>query len=160
MRIDEQEVLRFVKLSENAYTPTKATPDAAGFDLYSAYDYEIPAHGKVLAKTDIQIAVPSTCYGRVAPRSGLAHKNFIDVGAGVIDRDYRGNVGVILFNFGSEPFKGKSHKDPFILLAYPIIVSLLVNKGDRIAQLICERIAYPELVECTVNLRLTRVICI
>lgn len=107
MKIDQQEeVLRFVKLSENAYAPTKATPDAAGFDLYSAYDYEVPAHGKVLAKTDIQIAVPSTCYGRVAPRSGLAHKNFIDVGAGVIDRDYRGNVGVILFNFGNETFKG------------------------------------------------------
>jgi dUTP pyrophosphatase len=72
----------------------------------SAYDYEVPAQGKVLAKTDIQIAVPNDCYGRVAPRSGLAHKNFIDVGAGVIDRDYRGNVGVILFNFGTEVFKG------------------------------------------------------
>ena len=131
MKIEEQqEVLRFVKLTENAYTPTKGTQDAAGFDLYSAYDYEVPARGKALAMTDIQIAVPSTCYGRVAPRSGLAVKNFIDVGAGVIDRDYRGNVGVVLFNHGPEPFK--------------------VNKGDRIAQLICERIAYPELVECTV----------
>lgn len=106
MKITEQETLRFVKLTENAYTPSKATADAAGFDLYSAYDYEIAPHGKVLALTDIQIAVPSDCYGRVAPRSGLAHKNFIDVGAGVIDRDYRGNVGVILFNFGNETFKG------------------------------------------------------
>lgn len=107
MKIEDTDVLRFVKLSDNAFAPSKATPDAAGFDLYSAYDYEISPHGKVLALTDIQIAVPPTCYGRVAPRSGLAHKNFIDVGAGVIDRDYRGNVGVILFNFGSEPFKGK-----------------------------------------------------
>lgn len=107
MKIEEQqEVLRFVKLTENAYTPTKGTSDAAGFDLYSAYDYEVPARGKALAMTDIQIAVPSTCYGRVAPRSGLAVKNFIDVGAGVIDRDYRGNVGVVLFNHGPEPFKG------------------------------------------------------
>lgn len=85
--------------------------------------------GKVLALTDIQIAVPSGCYGRVAPRSGLAHKNFIDVGAGVIDRDYRGNVGVILFNFGKDVFR--------------------VKKGDRIAQLICEKISYPRLEECT-----------
>lgn len=107
MKFEEQEVLRFVKLTENGYAPTKATPDAAGFDLYSAYDYEVAPHGKVLAMTDIQIAVPATCYGRIAPRSGLAHKNFIDVGAGVIDRDYRGNVGVILFNFGSQPFIGK-----------------------------------------------------
>ena len=74
---------------------------------FSAYDYVIPSHGKVLAKTDIQIELPDGCYGRVAPRSGLAHKHFIDVGAGVIDQDYRGNVGVILFNFGSEDFKGE-----------------------------------------------------
>ena len=127
--IQNEDVLRFVKMSENAYAPTKGSPDAAGFDLYSAYDYEVPASGKVLALTDIQIAVPHDCYGRVAPRSGLAHKNFIDVGAGVIDRDYRGNVGVILFNFGKETFK--------------------VSKGDRIAQLICERISYPRIEECT-----------
>ena len=102
-----EDVLRFVKLTENGHAPTKGTEDAAGFDLYSAYDYEIAPSGKVLALTDIQIAVPQDCYGRVAPRSGLAHKNFIDVGAGVIDRDYRGNVGVILFNFGKQVFKGK-----------------------------------------------------
>ena len=76
------------------------------FLLFSAYDYIIPPKGKVLAKTDLQIQLPNGCYGRVAPRSGLAHKHFIDVGAGVIDQDYRGNVGVILFNFGDQEFKG------------------------------------------------------
>lgn len=117
---EEREVLRFVKLSENAHSPTKATPDAAGFDLYSAYDYEIQPSGKVLALTDIQIAVPSNCYGRVAPRSGLAHKNFIDVGAGVIDRDYRGNVGVILFNFSKDTFKGR------LLFSTPTLSGILI----------------------------------
>ena len=48
--------------------------------LSSAYDVIVPATGKALVKTDLQIAVPSGCYGRVAPRSGLAVKNFIDVG--------------------------------------------------------------------------------
>jgi dUTP pyrophosphatase len=105
MALVVKDVLRFVKLTENGYTPTKGTKDAAGFDLYSAYDYEIQPHGKILAQTDIQVAVPYDCYGRIAPRSGLACKHFIDVGAGVIDRDYRGNVGVILFNFGSCVFK-------------------------------------------------------
>jgi len=71
------------------------------------------------------VQIPEGCYGRIAPRSGLASKNFIDVGAGVIDCDYRGNVGVLLFNFSEEQF--------------------IVNKGDRIAQLICEKIEYPEL---------------
>ena len=64
--------------------------------------------GKNLCKTDIQIEVPKGTYGRVAPRSGLAHKHFIDVGAGVIDEDYRGNVGVILFNFGEHEFAVKN----------------------------------------------------
>ncbi|KAF7241520.1 Deoxyuridine 5'-triphosphate nucleotidohydrolase, mitochondrial [Varanus komodoensis] len=122
--------LRFAKLSENAFTPSRGSSRAAGYDLYSAYDCEIPASGKAIVKTDIQIALPAGCYGRVAPRSGLAAKHFIDVGAGVIDEDYRGNVGVVLFNFGKEPFK--------------------VKKGDRIAQLICERIYYPEIEEVQV----------
>ncbi|XP_039256821.1 deoxyuridine 5'-triphosphate nucleotidohydrolase-like [Styela clava] len=119
--------LQFAKLSKEATTPTRGSELAAGFDLYSAYDYKIPSRGKVLAKTDIQIALPEGCYGRVAPRSGLAHKHFIDVGAGVIDQDYRGNVGVILFNFSDEEFE--------------------VKKGARIAQLICERIFIPKLQE-------------
>ncbi|XP_063418897.1 deoxyuridine 5'-triphosphate nucleotidohydrolase-like [Mytilus trossulus] len=121
-------VLRFAKLTANALCPTRGSKLAAGYDLYSAYDYKIPSKGKVCAMTDIQIALPEGCYGRVAPRSGLAAKHFIDVGAGVIDQDYRGNVGVIMFNFGEQEF--------------------VVNKGDRIAQLICERIYIPELEEC------------
>ncbi|OCT86929.1 hypothetical protein XELAEV_18020619mg, partial [Xenopus laevis] len=120
-------VLNFAKLTENAYTPTRGSARAAGYDLYSAYDYVIPALEKLVVKTDIQIRVPTGCYGRVAPRSGLAAKYFIDVGAGVIDEDYRGNVGVVLFNFGKDAFE--------------------VKKGDRVAQLICERILYPELEE-------------
>nr|XP_021393169.1 deoxyuridine 5'-triphosphate nucleotidohydrolase, mitochondrial isoform X1 [Lonchura striata domestica] len=119
--------LRFTKLSENAFAPSRGSARAAGYDLYSAYDCVIPPMEKAVVKTDIQIALPSGCYGRVAPRSGLAAKHFIDVGAGVIDEDYRGNVGVVLFNFGKETFE--------------------VKKGDRIAQLICERIYYPELEE-------------
>ncbi|XP_075711340.1 deoxyuridine 5'-triphosphate nucleotidohydrolase, mitochondrial [Rhinoderma darwinii] len=123
-------VLRFAKLSENAYTPTRGSARAAGYDLYSAYDYMIGPQDKAIVKTDIQISVPSGCYGRVAPRSGLAAKHFIDVGAGVIDEDYRGNVGVVLFNFGKESFA--------------------VKKGDRVAQLICEQIVYPKLEELKV----------
>ncbi|KAK1144314.1 deoxyuridine 5'-triphosphate nucleotidohydrolase, mitochondrial isoform X1 [Acipenser oxyrinchus oxyrinchus] len=72
---------------------------------FSAYDYIIPAMDKAIVKTDIQIALPSGYYGRVAPRSGLAAKYFIDVGAGVVDEDYRGNVGVVLFNFNKDSFE-------------------------------------------------------
>ena len=76
-------------------------------------------------KTDIRIKLPTGTYGRIAPRSGLAIKFQIDIGAGVIDEDYRGNVGVILINHSDDDFP--------------------VKKGDRIAQLICEKIIYPEI---------------
>ncbi|CAB3233560.1 unnamed protein product [Arctia plantaginis] len=121
--------LKYTRLSEHAFPPMKGSEKAAGFDLKSAYDYVVPARGKELVKTDLQIELPSGCYGRVAPRSGLALKNFIDVGAGVIDEDYRGNVGVVVFNHSDTDF--------------------IVKKGDRIAQLICERIFYPVLKEVT-----------
>ena len=73
------------------------------------------------------MATPPGTYARIAPRSGLAHKKFIDVGAGVIDADYRGVVGVILFNFGEEDFA--------------------VAPGDRIAQMILEKISYAPMAE-------------
>ncbi|KAH0619968.1 hypothetical protein JD844_014449, partial [Phrynosoma platyrhinos] len=57
--------LRFAKLSENAVAPSRGSSRAAGYDLYSAYDYEIAASGKAVVKTDIQIALPAGCYGRV-----------------------------------------------------------------------------------------------
>ena len=114
-------------MSEKATTPTRGSIRSAGHDLYSAYDYLVTAKGKALVKTDIQIQLPQGCYGRIAPRSGLAHGHFIDVGAGVIDPDYRGNVCVLLFNFGEEDFE--------------------VKTGDRIAQIILERIYFPTLEE-------------
>lgn len=101
-------MLKFVRLTDKAYAPIKASKHAAGYDLRryvllklvfrnsvlhflfnSAYEYVIEAHGKELIKTDLQIEVPEGTYGRVAPRSGLAWNHFIDVGAGVIDADYR-----------------------------------------------------------------------
>ncbi|VVC33233.1 dUTPase, trimeric,Deoxyuridine triphosphate nucleotidohydrolase,dUTPase-like [Cinara cedri] len=126
-KTSEDNVLSFAKLTEHAFPPVKGSEQAAGLDLKSAYAYVVKAHGKELIKTDLQVRVPPGTYGRVAPRSGLAWKNFIDVGAGVIDADYRGNVGVILFNHSDEDFT--------------------VNPGDRVAQLICERIVSPRLME-------------
>ena len=75
---------------------------------------EVAARGKAVIPTDLKVAVPHGTYGRVAPRSGLAAKNFIDVGAGVVDEDYRGPLGVVLFNHAEVPFQ--------------------VKQGDRIAQ--------------------------
>ena len=119
--------LRVKKLSEHATVPVRGSDGAAGYDLSAAYDCVVKAKSKELVKTDLSIAIPKNTYARIAPRSGLAYKKFIDVLAGVVDYDYRGNVGVILANFGDEDFE--------------------VKKGDRIAQMILERITTPECVE-------------
>lgn len=108
-------------LSSTAKPPTRGSAFAAGYDLYASKPTSIPARGKVLVDTDISIAVPAGTYGRVAPRSGLASKHSIDVGAGVIDADYRGPLKVLLFNFGEKDFA--------------------VAEGERVAQLIIERVS-------------------
>ncbi|KAK0729227.1 dUTPase-like protein [Apiosordaria backusii] len=119
--------LQVKKLSSTARLPTRGSAFAAGYDLYASKDTTIPARGKALVDTDISIAVPANTYGRIAPRSGLAAKHFIDTGAGVIDADYRGPVKVLLFNHADADFE--------------------VKEGDRIAQLIVERIYTPDIVE-------------
>jgi dUTP pyrophosphatase len=119
--------LKFVRLSGTARTPFKGSAQAAGFDLYASEGTFIKAKNKAIVATDLIISVPEGTYGRIAPRSGLAAKNFIDVGAGVIDADYRGPLNILLFNHSDKPFK--------------------INIGDRIAQLICEKIVYPKLLE-------------
>lgn len=82
--------LFFKKLTDKAIIPTKGSKRAAGYDLHAACDAIVPKSGKALVKTGLAVAVPTGSYGRVAPRSGLTWKYFIDTGAGVIDEDYRG----------------------------------------------------------------------
>ena len=122
--------LKFSKITDNAYAPTRGSPLSAGYDLYAAYDAIIPVGHRTLIKTDLQISIPEYSYARIAPRSGLAYKHGIDVMAGVVDCDYRGNVGVLLVNLD---FMNK--KD------------FQVKKGDRIAQLVLERCELLELEE-------------
>lgn len=119
--------LKMVKLSKSATIPVRSSAGAAGYDLSSSENVVVPAHGKQLVMTDLAMAIPHGLYGRVAPRSGLAVKKFIDVGAGVVDSDYRGNLGVLLYNHGDEDF--------------------MVNVGDRIAQIIFEKIAFLKITE-------------
>ncbi|KAI3825572.1 hypothetical protein L1987_07063 [Smallanthus sonchifolius] len=120
-------VFKVKKLSDKAVLLSRGSSLAAGYDLSSATETKVPARGKALVPTDLSIAVPEGTYARIAPRSGLAWKHSIDVGAGVIDADYRGPVGVILFNYSDVDFE--------------------VKAGDRIAQLIIEKIMTPQVIE-------------
>lgn len=120
-------------LSEGAIVPSRQSDGAAGYDLYSNEDTVIIGTRQTsdniifrkLVKTGVKIKVPEGTYGRVAARSGLGVKNGIHIGAGVIDSDYRGEIGVLIFNLGCDDF--------------------VIKKGDRIAQLIIEKIETPEI---------------
>lgn len=107
------------RVSQWASVPRRASEGAAGYDLYSAETLVIAPGTRALVATGIAIKMPPGLYGRVAPRSGLAVKHGIQIGAGVIDIDYQGEIKVLVFNHGDEPFQ--------------------VSTGDRIAQLILER---------------------
>lgn len=96
--------LQVRKLHPGAVLPKKGSPLAAGYDLCANEDTVVPKGGKAKISTGLSWACPPNTYARVAPRSGLAWKNSISVGAGVIDEDYRGEVCVILFNHGTEDF--------------------------------------------------------
>jgi dUTP pyrophosphatase len=88
------------KLVAEAVLPVKATPGSAGYDLCSIENVVIPPNSKGKIRTGLSFMIPPNTYARIAPRSGLAWKNSINVGAGVVDEDYRGEVCVILFNHG------------------------------------------------------------
>jgi deoxyuridine 5'-triphosphate nucleotidohydrolase len=112
--------MKVKKLVPDAVVPKRQHPEDAGADVHSAVDLTVPARGRALVSTGIGLAVPPGFYCRVAPRSGLAVKHGIDVGAGVVDCGYVGEVKVLLFNHSDVPYS--------------------VARGDRIAQLIVQAI--------------------
>lgn len=105
--------------------PHYQTDHSAGVDLYAAVEGELviaPGMWK-LVPTGIAVAIPEGYEGQVRPRSGLALKHGIGMlnGPGTIDADYRGEIGIILFNFSDRPF--------------------LIRRGDRIAQMVFAKLA-------------------
>ena len=114
-------------MDPRAKVPTKGSPRAAGHDLYANEDKIIPKQGQEIVNTGLAITVPQGTYGRIAPRSGLAVKQWIAVNTGVIDGDYTGEVRVVLITLGTDDYQ--------------------VKKGERIAQLIIEKIVESECQE-------------
>lgn len=111
---------KIVLLSEEAKIPTRGSPYSAGYDLYSAQEALVPKNGSKLIDIGVAIGLNYGTYGRIAPRSGLATKYMLSVGAGVVDCDYTGPLKVLLFNHSSQDYH--------------------VRIGDRIAQLIITKI--------------------
>jgi len=111
--------------------PSRQTPQSAGLDLHAKIDATIKKGERVLVPTGIRIALPFGYEAQIRPRSGLALKHGISMvnAPGTIDADYRGEVGVILINFGNEDFH--------------------INCGDRIAQMIIAKVEMIEFEEVT-----------
>ena len=111
---------KIVLLNSDSRYPTKSHVTDAGYDLFSTEDVSLKPFQRKVVKTGIKLSIPAGFYGRIAPRSGLAVKNGIDVLAGVIDSGYNGEIGVVLIN-----------TDKFESVSLP--------KSSRIAQLIFEK---------------------
>ena len=118
------DTLRFKQLDPRAILPSRGSSFAAGLDIYSIEDLTIGPRERATVRTGLAVAVPHGFYGRVAPRSGLAVKQGLDVLAGVIDSDYRGELCCVLYNTS------------------PAYMSL--PAGSKICQLIIEKIITPK----------------
>jgi dUTP diphosphatase len=122
--------LAVVRLDRDLPMPSRAHDGDAGVDLYSAQDVELGPGERALVPTGIAVAIPYGMVGLVHPRSGLAARVGLSIvnSPGTIDAGYRGEIRVALVNL-----------DP----KSPIVV----HRGDRIAQLLVQRVELPELIE-------------
>jgi dUTP pyrophosphatase len=121
--------LAFKRIHPEAVLPSYAHESDAGMDVRSVEDIEIPAGGRALVHTGLIMILPPNYEAQVRPRSGLALKNGVTVlnTPGTIDAGYRGEVGVILANFGMETFK--------------------ISKGDKVAQIVIAPVTRADIVE-------------
>ncbi|XP_067125710.1 deoxyuridine 5'-triphosphate nucleotidohydrolase-like [Centruroides vittatus] len=121
------EFVYFKKLSEAAKIPTKASEGAAGYDIFCVKGFEINSNEQKIIFIDLAIEIPNNkCYIRLAPKSSLSLDNII-INAGIIDSDYRGNIGVMMYNFGPK--------------------NIVIERGTAIAQIIFEKISHPVFLE-------------
>jgi len=115
------------KLSPGAKIPTFAMEDDAGMDLYSAGNAVLKPGERIICKTGIAVKIPKGYVGLIWDKSGIAASSGIKTMAGVIDSGYRGEVGVVLVNLSSKEYK--------------------INKGDKIAQMLIQKIKRPIIKE-------------
>lgn len=96
-----------INIIKGAKIPTYATEQSAGADLYAKIDNPVllGSLDRRTFPTGVKIALPEGFVAEVKPRSGLARKNGIVAVTGVIDSDYRGEIGVTLINLSNEPYR-------------------------------------------------------
>ena len=120
-----------VFLDQGAVMPRRAHAEDAGFDLFASRPDVVPAHGSVIIDTGVHVAIPEGYAGLVISKSGLMFGHDL-VSDGLIDAGYTGSIHVKLFNLGE--------------------TSYIVEKGDKVSQLVFVPIASPDLIRSTVPL--------
>jgi dUTP pyrophosphatase len=125
----EEVTLRVVRLDAAAVLPRYAHPGDAGLDLVAARSVELAPGARAAVPTGLAVEVPDGWVGLVHPRSGLARRHGVTVAnaPGTIDAGYRGEVQVLLVNLGDEP--------------------VAIAAGDRIAQLLLQRVGRVQVIE-------------
>lgn len=126
--MDENPIVRFIKMHSDVMTPTNATEGSAGYDIYAYENTFIAPFEMILLQTGLKIQFPKNTYGRLVERSSIAKNHQIIVLGGVIDSSYRGQICIMLYNLGKEKYEIKKH--------------------HRYVQLICESIICPPFTEC------------
>jgi dUTP pyrophosphatase len=125
----QEEIVQFKRLRADAVLPARATVHSAGYDLYALEDVTITGGmGNFIVPTGIAAQLPPGTYGRIAVRSGLAVKQHLCVGAGVIDVDFTGQICVVVYS----TLVGSHYT---------------IDRGERFAQLIIERVSYADCIE-------------
>lgn len=125
-----------IVLLPGAKMPENRQPDA-GYDLFALEPVTIKPFERKIVRTGVFMNIPNGYYGRIAPRSGLAVKNGIDVMAGVIDSEYISEIGVVLVNLAIPEFLAQQ-KGAFSEI-FGTAGTFTIRSGDKIAQIIFEK---------------------
>lgn len=112
-------MIKFKLAQPEAKLPTKGSKEAAGLDLYACESIDVPPGKSAKINTGVCMEIPNGYVGLIWPRSKIATRYSIDVLAGVIDSDYRGEIQIAIINLGDKPFE--------------------VRSGDKIAQILIQR---------------------
>lgn len=128
MEIYRSVKLKYQKLSEHAFDPVRGTKGSSGLDVFSPIDIVVPKRGDAMIPLDLRFDIPFGWDLAVYNKSGISSKKKLIKGAELIDSDYRGTVHIHFFNMSDH--------------------DVVINKGDKISQLVMRPVWMGELEEC------------
>ena len=124
--------LQYVRLSPTSKAPARTIEGAIGYDLYTPFSFTLYPKEIKLVYIDVAIGIPVGHYGRIAPKSGLTLKHHVTVLAGVVNPDYTGNVGVVLYNLSSDTKFTRLVGEPIVQLVLEVASILPIVEVKRL----------------------------